>query len=312
MIDAVNIVCDVPSSLLPIEVSNRLCTPFVWQDMDFYPNGEFGYLANKPSLNALGFGNLRVKFDTKRSPIIRISNSLHKVYDDDGNNYGDFTKSQLLDTIDYLSFAFGLPKHFFCFTGKFEFSVNLKVDNAQRVINNCHRLNKNIMRAMVKKHKEYGKKAITSNYAIKLYNPIQKLLIENPRFCKSAQIVDNNNLVRFEVEVNSSYLQRNWKIPIYSFDDFCIKANFNRLGDKLYHYANSLIFNDKPQNMTYREHKVWSFFMNATKEELQVYRKCNKSTFYRDKKVFEELKSKENILRITQKVREKWTFLSMN
>lgn len=192
MVDAVNTFPILPEGVLPYVVRTSKIMSFFWKELEFYPKGEFKYTATRNSLIQLGLNNLCVEFGTGATAHLKIANSLHKVYHE-GRNDNDFTKSELDQTIEFLETIFGTCADSFKFKSDFEFSVNIGVNSASRIIEQLVRFKNKAARPMEKKNKEFGKKFYSDKFNFKVYNPILKLKLEIP--LNNLQDLRNNNVL---------------------------------------------------------------------------------------------------------------------
>lgn len=311
MIDVVNMYPLLKEGTLPYEVANSIVDTFEWQDFVFFPYGEHSYKANKASMHSKGLSNMDMMFSTGETAYLKVSNSLHKVYHD-GRNDNDFTKSQLKDTIVNLGYLLGLEVERFKLKGWFEFSVNIEVANAQQLIQQLIRYKNREVERMLQGAKLYGKKAYYQKYRIKVYNPIQKAILEDAQLCKAMGVYDENNLIRIEIEAKTEYIRNSWNIPLSSLQDLLNDDVLTLLGKRITKLSKGLIFDNRPPNLSFTETRTWQYYTTTPSYLQAQHRKENSSTYYDNKKKFQGLQKQGLSLDLSQKIQEKWTFLQEN
>jgi hypothetical protein len=306
MIDAINMIVALPECAMPSVVCSSQIQDFYWQGLHFFPSGEYRYVANKQSLQRLDLSNLYISFGTGTTAKLKIANSLHKI-SHDGYNHTDFTKSQLEDVIHHLCSTLDIPPESMSLQGNLEFSVNIVVEDAQFIIENAIKHKNKGLQQMNKKGKVYGKKAIYTNYFIKIYNPLAKIKLEGNK--GGLKIIDTNNVLRVEITAKADYIRRSWSIPVHSLSSLQKDTVLTALGQRLGEMSKGFIFNIKPPKMTFKQTQIWYTFTHMTPSETQRYNKgTGKSNFYNQRKKYKDLCKQSNI-DLSTKIREKWAFL---
>lgn len=311
MIDVVNMYPLLKEGTLPYEVANSILDTFVWQGFVFFPYGEFMYKANKTSMNSKGLSNMDMTFSSGETAYLKVSNSLHKIFHN-GRNDNDFTKSQLKDTIENLGYLFDLEAARFKLRGRFEFSVNIEVSNAQQMIQQLIRYKDREVERMLQGAKLYGKKAYYQKYRIKVYNPIQKAILDDPQLCKALALYDENKLIRVEIEAKTEYIRNSWKVPLSSLQDLLNDDVLTLLGERITKLSKGLIFDSRPPNLSFTDTRTWQYYTTTPSYLQAQHRKENSSTYYDNKKKFQVLQRQGVSLDLSQRIQDKWTFLQVN
>ena len=159
MIDFVDI--EAPFSY---EISSESYEPFYWKDLCFTPKFKKGFLNGFES----EFKGLKVILYEDK---IRITNSLHKFCK--GNNYSDFTFSELTDSINLITNYFEIEASQFVIR-KLEYGFNITTPQpAKEYLNLFAEYHSREFEKMKHKHIFYGRKCVMSEYALKVYDKSQ-------------------------------------------------------------------------------------------------------------------------------------------
>ncbi|MFK8282444.1 hypothetical protein [Capnocytophaga cynodegmi] len=165
MVDFVDI--EAPFSY---EIPSGLYEPFYWKELCFTPKFKKGFLKGFES----EFKGLKV---TLYEDKIRITNSLHKFYK--GNNYSDFTFSELTDSINIITKYFETEASQFAIR-KLEYGFNITtLQPAKEYLNLFAEYHNREFEKMKHKHIFYGRKCVMSEYTLKVYDKSQQVKIMN-------------------------------------------------------------------------------------------------------------------------------------
>jgi hypothetical protein len=221
MVDYIKIV-----ALIDTLFSYNSFKPFEWRSLMFYPKFTKGKLRGFES----EYNGFRVFLYYDR---IELSNSIHKFYK--GNNYTDFTLSELKDTINTICVKFGIEANRWNIK-KLEFGFNiLTPKKADHYLNLIYQYKNREFEKMKAKHLTYGKKCFMSEYAIKIYDKYVQTKI------MYSVIIPENTL-----RVEFCYNQKR-KLPkqIKTLSDLQDKEKFKELYNDLNEAINIIIFNDE-------------------------------------------------------------------
>lgn len=213
MIDYIEIETDaVPDTLL----DNGADLPFVWRGIQFVPI----YMETN-DMPLRGFkGRLKGLRLEASNGKLTVSNSLHKFYK--GENYSDFTFTELSFAIDELCRQLGIEPHKWR-VKKLEFGVNvsLKEPFAQylRQFNNYKGKR---FAPMLDKSRPYGVKCFLEEYRVKVYDKTEELR-------RHYQIPIDENIMRFELE----FIKVRPIAFIGTLDALLNKETIRQLADKL-------------------------------------------------------------------------------
>lgn len=174
------------------------------------------------------FDNLR--FEILRGDRLKISNSWHKLLK--GNNYSDFTYSNLIDSIQIIESILDISLRKAKIL-KLEYGVNLDFVPVL-VYNSWLSLRTKNFKTIEANNKIYGRKFDLTDYSIKCYN---KLLVAK----KLKEILDEDldmipdDITRIEVKVkHMKHLHKRKKpLPIVTVSDLMKKDNLVMLGEDL-------------------------------------------------------------------------------
>ena len=313
MVDYINARSSFEMPLIQDAIEYDNFNPFEWQGIDFYPTSKTFYKGDKASVQKAGLGSLQLKFSRGRYPIFNLSNSLHKTYEE-GFNHTDFTKTKLVDITDHICSILDIRANELKLQGKIEFSVNTPVSDANAMIEAFYKYKNTTVENMKKGHHTYGKKAYLSKYSIKLYNPMQKLKLDAPASFKALNLSDNNNLLRYEVEIQTSYIQKQWGIPLYTLEDLKQDAILSRIGAKIEGFSQHLYFKPIfPLDIEAKDLAKYYYFEKAPKSHLDHFRKTKNKTYKRHYEVYKLLKRAHcKPYQINTVIGQKWVFLMAN
>jgi len=121
--------------------------------------------------------------------------------------------------------------------------------------------------------------------------------------------IPQKNLIRFEIETTIGYLRQR-EINIRAVKNLYDLKILEKLGKMLTETARSIerkiIIPDDAED--YKALKMFYLFQNATKKQLQNFRKHNGSTYYRHQKVYKKLLKKYDTdkLDFSKEVDDKW------
>jgi len=143
---------------------------------------------------------------------IIIQNSLHKFYH--GNNYTDYTYSDLKDTIAILCTEFEVDPSLFIIK-KIEIGINIPFEHHNLLTNNFTDIKNTEFIPMLHGGRKYGKKNSKSQFDVKVYDKTLQVKL------KDGVDIDKD-VLRFEIVIkNMNFLyKRANQIPLYTLKDF--------------------------------------------------------------------------------------------
>ncbi len=182
-------VSELPKDLLQIhEKSCKSKEHFYWREILFKPvfgNGNDVFIS-KYTADIRG---LRVSL---RENKLVISNSLHKFFH--GNNHSDFTRSELIQSIDLLSDILGV-KSTLITPAIIEFGINEKISDVDNYLNSISNYKGKQIGVMRNKSSEYGRKLEMEQVYIKAYDKTKETWFHYKR----RLTIENSNLLRVEI-----------------------------------------------------------------------------------------------------------------
>jgi len=173
----------IPSFENIVEIFNTL----------FYPhyNKEGKYLYHWANIQ----NNLVAKIDKRRNEVMTIENSLHKFWH--GNNFEDFTFSEILQAIDQIEKILNIPSRFLKFK-KVEIGINIENNISSFDLLKSYKMND--FDRMRSGKKVYGKKIFLTDFDIKYYNKFMETeLSQRTNMIDSNSVFIPKNLYRFEI-----------------------------------------------------------------------------------------------------------------
>lgn len=305
MVDNIKTTVKLSTQNRPTAVHDRVYTPFEHKGIRFTADKERGYVADRESLSKIGLGNLHLRFGWGEYANFHVSNSLHKLCHE-GYNHTDFTQSQLIDIIDHISDILEIDAAKFLLHGKIELAVNIPVQDANAIIEACFQFKSLPMFDMMARQKSYGKKARASKYDVKIYNPMLKLKYQGVK-----HIQEDNKLLRFEIVIDKSYINKTWGIDLQTLKDFQNEPILRALGAKFINMSKSLKFNPVlPDDLEPKHLEKYYYFRAATKAQTKYFRDSQESTYRRHRKVYNDIiKQYGQAYSIVEAVAQKWDSL---
>ena len=182
-------VIELPKELLQIhDKSSKNKQPFYWREILFKPvfgNGNDVFIS-KYTADIRG-----LRLGLRENQLV-ISNSLHKFFK--GNNYSDFTRSELIQSIDLLSDILGI-KSTLIMPAIIEYGINEKISDIDNYLNSILNYKGKQIGVMRKKSSEYGRKLEMEQVYIKAYDKTKETWFHY----KQRLTIDNSNLLRAEI-----------------------------------------------------------------------------------------------------------------
>lgn len=262
---------------LPKEVLRCTRAPFYWGNSLWLPTfNKYGDAVRYHT----DINNLRVKL---RGHEIIIENSLQKFYM--GNNYQDFTYSQVVEAFQKLNTV--LP-----FTIRDANIVKLSTgvviqEEAQPIFESWLEYKGKSPRIMTNRNTIYGAYFQATNYKIKGYDKTFEVKQHN-------QVSLNDNYFRFELEAYSRHFtSRSQPIQTVTVQDLMNPSTFNALADNLFKVYQDI--KKKP----FFDYQKWSLkeirllATMANKETANGLKKYHEHTYKKDRKAYLKL-IKEN------------------
>lgn len=277
MIDFIRIVA-------PIEPQHPFSSihPFEWQELTFVPKFKKGVLKCFES----EYKDLRVVLYYDK---IELSNSLHKFYK--GNNYTDFTHSELVSAIAEICIKFEIEAK--CWEiKKMEFGFNIKTPQpANEYLDLFLEYKGKEFEKMKHKQNNYGRKCFMSEYALKVYDKSYQ--------CK---VVDSIAISSKLLRVEFFYNQKR-KLPkqIKSLADLLDREKIKGLYKDLSEAFAKVIYNDEVDFSDSNDEERMLFFASIHPNYIKVEEGINKSKTTAMKKRIRQLKE-----RFFQKTFKQW------
>ena len=304
MIDWIKAKMEIPSDRVPANVRDQVLASFDWQNIQFMPKINGSYEATKQSTKHAGLGDMRLVIHGQHYPNLIISNSIHKLFAK-GANHTDFTYSAIEWTIDHISEVLDMDFKKAELTGKFEFSVNLEVPDPEAYYQSQSSYKTAYDADMRKGNKVYGKSHELGAYKVKTYSPSKKSKIQRDRQTPP------NDLVRFEIALNKVSQLRQWNIPINTVGDLLDKQNLAKLGQKLIETNKKIAHKTAmPVLKNMQEHGNYLFFEQADPQAHKRARADQRSTYYKNKRLYQQQKNSSFIepwiREVPEMIRKKW------
>ncbi|MEJ8590335.1 hypothetical protein JSO54_03685 [Riemerella anatipestifer] len=244
----------------PIEHFNTFNSfnPFEWKGLKFYPKFKKGNLKGFES----EYKGLRVILYYNK---IQISNSLHKFYK--GNNYSDFTHSELTNAIQEICQIFEIKAK--CWEiKKLEFGFNiLTLKPAKEYIALFLEYKERKFEKMKHKQTDYGRKCFLYEYALKVYDKSLQ--------CKA---MDSMRISDKTLRVEFCYNQKR-KLPklIETLADLMDKDKFKELFRDLNEAFAKVIYNDEVDFTNSTNEERILFYASLNPDFIKVEEQINKT-----------------------------------
>lgn len=197
---------------LPKEIQEKKNIPFEWKGIIFKP------IFSKDGIVIYYRAEWRNLFLKIRWDKFTITNSIHKFYH--GNNYSVFTIHDFREAIKELSSQFKLD-----FTKakvkKIEYGCNLSYRKPDYLIDSLISYRRGRFVSMLKRAKSYGRKQISTDYEIKMYNKKKETWLHYGRHIRT--------IVRFEKKIINMRYLRGRGINISFVDDLLKKKTWEAL-----------------------------------------------------------------------------------
>lgn len=232
--------------------------PFEWNGLKFYPKFKRGIIKGFES----EYKGLRVILYYDK---IQISNSLHKFYK--GNNYSDFTHSELTNAIQGICQMFEIEAEYWEIK-KLEFGFNIfTLKPAKEYIALFLKYKEREFEKMKHKQIDYGRKCFLSEYALKIYDKSLQCKVMN-----SVKISDKILRVEF------CYNQRR-KLPkqIKTLADLMDKDKFKELYKDLNEAFTKVIYNDEVDFTNSTNEERILFYASLNPDFIKVEEQINKT-----------------------------------
>jgi len=232
--------------------------PFEWNGLKFYPKFKKGILQGFES----DYKDLRVILHNDK---IQLSNSLHKFYK--GNNYSDFTHSELTNAIQEICQMFEIEAEYWEIK-KMEFGFNiLTLKPAKEYMSLFLQYKEREFERMKNKQIDYGRKCFLSEYALKIYDKSFQ--------CK---IVDSVKISDKTLRVEFCYNQKR-KLPkqINTLADLMDKDKFKELFKDLNEAFTKVIYNDEVDFTNSTNVERMLFYASRNTDFIKVEEQINKT-----------------------------------
>ncbi len=291
---------DVPPALLKIyDKSKAEFEPFYWRGILFKPTYGRG---NKIFVKNYAADHQGLKVVLEED-IIHISNSLHKFFK--GNNYSDFTRSELIASIDLLSDSLGVSDQLILPTF-LEFGINTTFSDMTAYLNSMALYKGKNFYPMKKNSVEYGKKVEMCEVYAKAYDKSKEFLLHNKITCPI------NDLLRVEIGLKG---KRQLSI-IPNLADLKKKETLLLLQQKLLYYFKFIEFDEfyNLQGISNRDLEL--LYAGKNPEFWKDYRRLNIEVGKKRRQEYKKICREREIVGLKdeaiQQIQEKTNFLINN
>lgn len=253
------------------------CIPFERNGITYYPtyrNGEvFCFRADIRNMQVLLYPS-----------VILLKNSIHKFYH--GNNYGEFNRTEFIQSIDKLIDVTGF-NWWEADVTRLEYGINLNFTPPNDIINSLILYKTKEFIPMITKTKRIGKKCEMTAYKLKCYNKTQYY-----KLVEKQSVPDN--IIRFEIAVNNMayLLKRTVPITIRNLRDLSKPEIMKSLLEDLLTKFKECVYsrNYNIESLTANEKKVYAIMVNP--DLRRILKLHNPHTYRRDSKIFRDIISK--------------------
>jgi len=256
--------------------------PFEWNGLKFYPKFKKGILKGFES----EYKDLRVILYYNK---IQLSNSLHKFYK--GNNYTDFTHSELIKAIHEICQMFKIEAEYWEIK-KMEFGFNILTSKpAKEYLAFFMEYKEREFEKMKHRQIDYGRKCFLTEYALKIYDKSLQ--------CKA---MDSESISNKVLRVEFCYNQKR-KLPkqIKTLADLIDKDKFKELFKDLNEAFIKVIYKDEVDFTNSTNEERILFYASLNPDFIKVEKQINKA----ETKV-KRLKIKQLKERFLKKEFKKW------
>lgn len=256
----------------PLYASNSF-NPFERKGLKFYPKYKKGKLIGFES----EYKDLRVILYYDK---IQLSNSLHKFYK--GNNYSDFTHSELTKAIQEICQMFEIETEYWEIK-KMEFGFNiLTLKPAKEYIALFLEYKEREFEKMKHKLTDYGRKCFMYEYALKVYDKSLQ--------CKA---MDSVKISDKTLRVEFCYNQKR-KLPkqIKTLADLMDKDKFKELFKDLNEAFTKVIYNDEVDFTNSTNEERILFYASLNPDFIKVEEQINKTEVKAIRLKIKQLKEK--------------------
>ena len=268
MVDFVDI--EAPFSY---EIPSESYEPFYWKELCFTPKFKKGFLNGFES----EFKGLKIILYEDK---IRITNSLHKFCK--GNNYSDFTFSELTDSINLITNYFEIEASQFVIR-KLEYGFNITTPQpAKEYLNLFAEYHSREFEKMKHKHIFYGRKCVMSEYALKVYDKSQQVKIMN-------NVLIPANTLRVEFCYNQ---KRKLPKTIRTLSDLADNNKIRDLYKDLKDSFSKVTFSEEVDFSSMSDEDRMLFYASLHPDFIKVEEKLNKSNAKIIKSKIRQLKEK--------------------
>lgn len=291
---------DVPPTLLTVcDESKKEFEPFYWRDILFKPTYGKG---NKIFMKnyVADIRGLKVVLE---DDMLFISNSLHKFFK--GDNYSDFTRSELIESIDLLSDNLGVSDDSIVPTF-LEFGINTSFLDVTAYLDSMALYKGKSFYPMKKSSVEYGRKVEMCEVFAKAYDKSKEFLLHYKIPCPI------NDLLRVEIGLKGK--RQLSFIP--SLADLKKEETLRLLRQKLLYYFELIEFDEcyNLQGISNRDLEL--LYAGKNPEFWKDYRKSNTEVSKKRRQEYKKLCSERAMIGLKdeaiQKIKEKTEFLINN
>ncbi|QQR98602.1 MAG: hypothetical protein IPK18_03485 [Sphingobacteriales bacterium] len=248
---------------------------FIWRGLWFNP----AFIRGAENIKGFEseFKGLRIFLEYTK---IKISNSLHKFYK--GDNYSDFTFSEMAKAIDEVCNKFEIPANEWVIK-KLEFGFNIITQKPAKEYLLCfHSFKEKEFDKMKKGGKKYGMKCSLTEYFIKFYDKSLEYKLHE-------RIIIDENILRVEIGYNN---KRKLPEKIQTLADLKVTSNIDTLYNELINIVRIIYYQEEKNftNTAFDERVL--FFASEHKNFLEVEKKENKNQLKTTKKKIKQIREK--------------------
>lgn len=291
---------DVPTALLTAcDESKKKLEPFYWRDILFKPtygNGNETFVKNY-------FADIKGLKVVLEDDKLFINNSLHKFFK--GDNYSDFSRSELIQSIDLLSDNLGVCDKSII-PNFLEFGINTSFSDVTSYLYSMALYKGKNFYPMKKKSVEYGRKVEMCEVYAKAYDKSKEFLLHNKIPCPI------NDLLRVEIGLKGK--RQLSFIP--SLADLKKEETLRILQQKLLYYFEHIEFDEyyNLEGISYRDLEL--LYAGKNPEFWENYRKSNTEVCKKRRQQYRKLCSERSVVglkdEVILKIKEKTELLISN
>ncbi len=258
------------------------------------------YIEHRASINGL---LVKLRYDR-----ITITNSLHKYWK--GNNYSDFTHSDITSSIERLEDLFKIRSENLQLR-RIETGVNVEFNTVSLAHTLFSSYKKNDFYPMRKGNKVYGRKCSLTEFELKAYYKKTEIILHNPSEPPSSNISDN--LFRVEMPMLK---MRPIKGVVSKLSDLKNRESLKYLGNRMIKYFEKIEMTKDYDYSSLSANRIGLFFAGINNDywkQLNIHtRKKNRTEYLRIRKQLDKLLEDDTQKHLIELIRDKVNYLVYN